>query len=134
MQENEKKSSFFQKWYSESSQNCLYFYHFWEPHCYRFWLKFCFLASNGIGYAFKTSLLSHSFATKQLRVSQVTPIITKQFESENLIQTFQSTSSFWELLAPSKKELFLKCQQAISNPNLELSKLPMAKLCIWFEF
>ena len=93
-----------------------------------------FLASNGIGYAFKTSLLSHSFATKQLRVSQVTPIITKQFESENLIQTFQSTSSFWELLAPSKKELFLKCQQAISNPNLELSKLPMAKLCIWFDF
>ena len=30
--------------------------------------------SNGIGYASKTSLSSHSFATKQLRVSQVTPI------------------------------------------------------------
>ena len=33
-----------------------------------------FLASNGIGYTSKTSLSSHSFATKQLRVSDVTPI------------------------------------------------------------
>ena len=72
MKENEK-SSFFQKRYSESAKNCRYFYHFWEPHWHRFRLK-KFLASNGIGYAFKTSLSSHSFATKQLRVSQVTPI------------------------------------------------------------
>ena len=33
-----------------------------------------FLVSNGIGYAFKTSLLSRSFATKQIRVSELTPI------------------------------------------------------------
>ena len=36
--------------------------------------KIFFFPYNGIGYASKTSLSSHSFATKQLRVSQVTPI------------------------------------------------------------
>ena len=33
-----------------------------------------FVASNGIGFVFKTCLSSHCFPTKQLRVSGVTPI------------------------------------------------------------
>ena len=37
----------------------------------------------------------------------------------------------WKLLRPSKK-LFLKRQKVTSNPNLEWSKLRMAKLCICF--
>ena len=102
-----KKSSFFQKRYSESSTNCLHFYHFLEPHCHCFRLKNLFLASNGISSAFKTSLLSHRFATKQLRVAQVTPITLQNgLKVKTWFQTSQNTSWFWKLLEPSKKAFF----------------------------
>eukprot|EP00493_Phyllostaurus_siculus_P009759 UN09890 len=84
MRENEK-SSFFQKLYSESSQYCFYFYHFWESDWHRFRLKNS-LPSNGIGYAFKTSPSSHGFPTKQLRVFQATPItLQSNLKVKNLI-------------------------------------------------
>ena len=128
-----RKVHFCQKWYSESSQNCSYLYRSWSLIGTVFDSKIS-LASNSIGYTFKTSLSSHSFATKKLRVSQVTPItLQNNLKVKIWFQTFQNTSSFWELLEPSKKALFLKCQQATSNPNVEWYKLPMTKLWICFE-
>ena len=59
-----KNSSFFQKWYSKSVENYFRFCSFWEPHWSRFRLKFFFKPSTCIIYVFRTSLWSHSFATK----------------------------------------------------------------------
>ena len=66
-----KKSSFFQKWYSESCQSFFRFYQFWELQWCSSWLRNFFRSSQCIKYAFKTSPRNHSFATKWFRVSQV---------------------------------------------------------------
>ena len=59
-----------------------------------------FLASNCVGYASKTSLSSHSFATKQLRVSEVTPIFLSRYaKSKNAIFTFSDQSKTTSKLA-----------------------------------
>ena len=59
-----KNSSFFRKWYSKSVENYFHFCSFWEPHWSRFRLKIFFRATTCIIYVFRTSLWSHSFATK----------------------------------------------------------------------
>ena len=66
-----RNSSFFQKWYSKSSQNCFQFYYFWELQWCSFRLTKFFRSSQCINYALKTSPLNHSFATKWFRASQV---------------------------------------------------------------
>ena len=59
-----------------------------------------FWASNDIGFVFKTSLSSHSFATKQPRVSQVTPIfLSRCIKSKNAIFTFSDQSKTTSKLA-----------------------------------
>ena len=84
---------------SGSSKNCFHFYHFLEPQWQCFRLKKIFWASNGIGFVFKTSLSSHSFATKQPRVSQVTPIfLSRCIKSKNAIFTFsEQSTTIWKL-------------------------------------
>ena len=51
-------------WYSKSDENYLCFCSFWEPHWSRFRLRIFFRATTCIIYVFRTSLWSHSFATK----------------------------------------------------------------------
>ena len=133
MKENEKKL-IFSKMILRVMWKLVPFLPLFEASLTQFSTQKMFWPSNSISLAFKTSLSSHSFATKQLRVSQGTPITLKNnLKVKTWFQTFQNTSSFWELLEPSKKAFFLKCQQATSNPNLEWSKLPMTKSCICFE-
>eukprot|EP00493_Phyllostaurus_siculus_P020575 UN20900 len=59
-----------------------------------------FLPSNGIGYAFKTSLSSHSFSAKPLRVLEVTPFFLSRYtKSKNAIFTFSDQSMTTSKLA-----------------------------------
>ena len=130
-----KKSWFFQKWYSESSENCNWFhsqYHFLKPHWHRFRLK---------------KLFWHPMASVLLSKLLYRVIALQQSNSECLKWHQSHYRSIWkqklDFKPPRKllglrsswslqKKLFLKCQQATSNPNLEWSKLPMTKLCICF--
>ena len=99
--------SFFQKWYSKSVENYFHFCSFWEPHWSRFRLRIFFRATTCIIYVFRTSLWSHSFATKDARVSQDTPIICRTVWIKTLeFKNFRIHHHFWSLWSFKKKSFF----------------------------
>ena len=109
-----------------------------------FWTQIFFLSSNGIISVFKTSLSSYSFATKQLRVSQVTPIfLSRCTKSKHTIFTFSDQSmKIWKLICWTLiNVLFSSAFQKFSmhqkhtyysiplNPPLTLRYCRMAQKC-----
>ena len=99
MKENEKKFIFFKNVTPSHLKIAPNFTTFWSLIGTVFDSK-NFFASNGIVYASKTSLSSHSFATKQLRVSEVTPIfLYRCTKSKNAIFTFSDESMTTSKLA-----------------------------------
>ena len=128
-----EKSSFFQKWYSESPKNCFHFTTFWSL------IGTVFDSKNILWHPMPSVLLS-KLVNRVIDLQQSNSECLKWHQSHyrsvwkwkldfkplRILLVFGSSKSL-------QKKLFLKCQQATSNPNVGWSMLPMTTLCICFS-